>query len=70
MPGRGGQRRLEWRQRTRREVQAWLETTPVQCRLRAQAGEADVQRWAESLVASLCKTGQVQADDRVVRLSR
>ena len=43
---------------------------PVQTRLRTQAGEMDPRRWAQGLVVSLSKTGQVQADDAGVRLVR
>jgi glyoxylase-like metal-dependent hydrolase (beta-lactamase superfamily II) len=61
---------LEWRHRTWQELHAWLDQTPVQTRLRTQAGEMDPRRWAQGLVVSLSKTGQVQADDAGVRLVR
>jgi len=61
---------LEWRQRTWSELEAWLAATPVQTRLREQAGEPDAARWTQGLVAGLSKTGQVEADEAGVRLSR
>ncbi|MDL5031416.1 MBL fold metallo-hydrolase [Pelomonas sp. APW6] len=59
---------LEWRQRTWPELQTWLAETPVQTRLREQAGEPDAARWAQGLVVGLTKTGQVAADEAGVRL--
>jgi len=59
---------LEWRERPRRTLEAWLETTPVQQRLRTLAGVPDTQTWARQLLDSLCKAGQVLADGPQVRL--
>lgn len=65
---------LEWRERSWEALGTWLETTPVQQRLRALAGSSnesmDAQAWARGLVESLCKSGQLQADAQTVRLKQ
>ncbi|MBB2488036.1 MBL fold metallo-hydrolase [Mitsuaria sp. WAJ17] len=59
---------LEWRERPWDAVEAWLEATPVQQRLRALAGAPDSQTWAQQLVDGLSKAGQVLVEGPLVRL--
>lgn len=63
---------LEWRERSWDALATWLETTPVQRRLRAMAEASpeslDARTWARTLVDGLCKAGQLQADAQRVRL--
>ncbi|MGM9514848.1 MBL fold metallo-hydrolase [Roseateles sp. DB2] len=59
---------LEWRERSREAVESWLDSTPVQQRLRVLAAIPDAQVWANLLLEGLCKAGQLRADEQMVRL--
>jgi len=49
-------------------LQGWVQETPVQGRLMAQAGEEDMQRWLRRLVGGLSQGGLVRTDEAGVRL--
>lgn len=59
---------LEWRERPMKALETWLDTTPVQQRLRALAAVPDTQAWTGLLLQGLSKAGQIFKDGQRVRL--